>query len=63
MNLSKNRKYQYLFFSIFSIVVIFNGGNSNLLMQLNFILFGLLFLMCLKDKNYNIHFEYFFKKK
>ena len=62
MNLSKNKKYQYLFYSIFSILVIFNGGNSNLLIQLNFILFGLLFLMCLKDKNYNLHFEYFFKK-
>ena len=62
MQISKNKKYQYLFYSIFSILVIFNGGNSNLLIQLNFILFGLLFLICLKDKNYNLHFEYFFKK-
>jgi len=62
MQISKNKKYQYLFYSIFSILVIFNGGNSNLLIQLNFILFGLLFLIFLKDKNYNLHFEYFFKK-
>ena len=62
MQLSKNKKYQYLFFSIFSILVIFNGGNSNLLIQLNFILFSLLLLICLKDKNYNLHFEYFYKK-
>ena len=62
MQLSKNKKYQYIFFCFFSILVFFNGGNSNLLIQLNFILFGLLFLMCLKDKNYNLHLEYFFKK-
>ena len=59
MNLSKNKKYQYLFFSILSLCVIFNGGNSNLFIQLNFILIGLLFLYCLKDKNYNLHLKNF----
>ena len=60
MKLSKNRKYQYLFFSILSLCIIFNGGNSNLFIQFNFILIGLLFLYCLKDKNYNLHFKNFY---
>ena len=60
MQLSKNKKYQYLFFSILSIFIIFNGGNSNLFIQLNFILISLFFLYCLKDKNYNLHFKNFY---
>jgi len=60
MQLSKNKKYQYLFFSILSIYIIFNGGNSNLLIQLNFILISLFFLFCLKDKNYNLHLKNFY---
>ena len=62
MQLSKNKKYQYLFFIIFSINLIFNGGNSNLLIQINFILLGLLFFFCQKDKNYNLHFKNFYNK-
>ena len=60
MQLSKNKKYQYLFFSILSIYIIFNGGNSNLFIQLNFVLISLFFLFCLKDKNYNLHFKNFY---
>ena len=60
MQLSKNKKYQYLFFSILSIYIIFNGGNSNLFIQLNFILISLFFLYCLKDKNYNLHLKNFY---
>ena len=60
MQLSKNKKYQYLFFSILSIFIIFNGGNSNLFIQFNFILISLFFLFCLKDKNYNLHLKYFY---
>ena len=60
MQQSKNKKYQYLFFSILSIYIIFNGGNSNLLIQLNFILISLFFLFCLKDKNYNLHLKNFY---
>ena len=60
MQLSKNKKYQYLFFSILSIYIIFNGGNSNLSIQLNFILISLFFLYCLKDKNYNLHLKNFY---
>ena len=60
MQLSKNKKYQYLFFSILSILIVFNGGNSNLFIQLNFILVSLFFLYCLKDKNYNLHLKNFY---
>ncbi len=59
MQLSKNKKYQYLFFFILSIFIIFNGGNSNLFIQINLILISLFFLYCLKDKNYNLHFKNF----
>ena len=61
MNLSKNKKYQYLFFFILTIYTIFNGGNSNISIQINFIFVSLLFLLCLKDKNYNLHLKNFYK--
>ena len=60
MNISKNKKYQYLFFFILSIFIIFNGGNTNIFIQLNFIILGLFFLICLKDKNFNLHLKNFF---
>jgi len=62
MQLSKNKKYQYLFFLILIIYTIFNGGNSNLSIQINFILISFLFLYCLKDKNYNLHLKIFYSK-
>ena len=62
MQLSKNKKYQYIFFFIIIIYSLFNGGNSNLLIQLNFILFSLFFFICTKDKNYNQHLNIFFKE-
>ena len=61
MQLSKNKKYQYLFFFILTVYTIFNGGNSNLSIQINFILVSFLFLFCLKDKNYNLHLIIFYK--
>mgnify|MGYP003966965627 FL=1 len=62
MQLSKNKKHQYLFFFIFSLYVVFNGGNSNILIQINFILISLLFIYCIKDKNYYSHFKFFYTK-
>ncbi len=62
MQLSKNKKYQFLFFLILSIYFIFNGGNSNLLIQFNFIFVSLLFLLCLRDKNYQLHLKNFYIK-
>ena len=38
MQLSKNKKYQYIFFLLILIYSVFNGGNSNLLIQINFLL-------------------------
>tara|TARA_Y100000741_G_C18249753_1_gene556850 strand:+ start:154 stop:1491 length:1338 start_codon:yes stop_codon:yes gene_type:complete len=60
MNLTKNKKYQYLFFLLLAIVSIFNGGNSNILIQLNFILWSMLFIFCVKDKNYLSHLKNYF---
>ena len=62
MQLSKNKKYQYIFFLIILNYSIFNGGNSNLLIQVNFILITLFYICCLIDKNYNQHFKYFVKE-
>ena len=62
MHLSKNKKYQYSFFILILIYSVFNGGNSNLLIQINFLLISLFFIFCLKDKNYNLHFRYFFNQ-
>ena len=55
MQISKNKKFQYTFFLILANYIILNGGNSNLLIQLNFILVALFFLFCLNDKNYKAH--------
>ena len=60
--ISKNKKYQYFFFSIIIFYSIFNGANSNFLIQINFLLISFFFIICLKDKNYNLHFRYFLNK-
>ena len=62
MQFSKNKRHQYFFFLLVSIYVFFNGGNSNLLIQFNFLLISFFFIFCLKDKNYNLHFKYFIKQ-
>jgi O-antigen ligase len=62
MQLSKNKKYQYTFFLIILNYSIFNGGNSNLLIQVNFLLISLFYIFCLIDKNYNQHLKYFVKE-
>ena len=62
MHLSKNKKYQYSFFILILIYSVFNGGNSNLLIQVNFLLISFFYILCLRDKNYNLHFKYFVKE-
>ena len=62
MHLSKNKRYQYSFFFLVLINSIFNGGNSNLLIQVNFLLISSFYIHCLRDKNYNLHFRYFVKE-
>ena len=59
MQLSKNKKHQYIFFLLILIYSVFNGGNSNLLIQVNFLFISFFFIFCLRDKNYNSHFKYF----
>ena len=62
MQLSKNKKYQYIFFLLILMYSVFNGGNSNLLIQVNFLLISLFYIFCLIDKNYNQHLKYFVKE-
>ena len=59
MQITKNKKFQYLFFFLILINTLFNGGNSNFTIQVNFILTGSLFLFCLGDKNYFAHCKAF----
>ena len=62
MHLSKNKKYQYSFFILILIYSVFNGGNSNLLIQVNFLLISFFYILCSRDKNYNLHFKYFVRE-
>ncbi len=62
MSISNNKKYQYFLFFILSISTLFNGGNSNLFIQINFVLLGILFLQCKKNKNYNLHLRNFLQQ-
>ncbi len=62
MSLTKNKRYQYIFFFLILIYSLFNGGNSNLLIQVNFLLISFFYFFCLKDKNYNLHLKYFIKE-
>ena len=59
MYFSQNKKYQYLYFILLATISFFNGGNSNILIQINFILWGVLFLYCLNNKNYYTHLKFF----
>ena len=38
-------------------MAIFNGGNSNLYIQVNFILISILFLLIIREKNYSAHIK------
>ena len=51
----KSKLYQYIFFIIITLMVIFNGGNNNLYIQFNFIIISLFFLLFIKEKNYLAH--------
>ena len=62
MKISANIKYQFLFFLILIIYTIFNGGNNNLSIQINFIFISVLFLYLLKNNNFKAHLKYFYKQ-
>jgi len=57
MSLRKSTIHQSFFYFLISLLVIFNGGNNNLIAQLNFILVSIFFLNCLKDLNYKANIK------
>ena len=62
MIVSKNKLFQYLFFFFIFFISIFNAGNSNIFIQINFLVICSFLFLTLKDKNYFLHFKYFFSK-
>ena len=60
--MTTNKKFQYLFFFFISLLSFLNAGNSNLYIQINFILLNVLLIYCLKNKNYFAHLKSFILK-
>ena len=59
-----NKIHQYLFFLFVIVCSLFNAGNSNIYIQINFLFISFIFLICLKNKNYIGHLKIFlFKNK
>ena len=52
--------YRYTFLTLFTFMVIFNGGYSNFSIQLNSIGISVLFLLLLREKNYSKHIQKIF---
>jgi len=52
--------YRYTFLTLFTLMVIFNGGYSNFSIQLNSIGISVLFLLLLREKNYSKHMQKIF---
>lgn len=59
MYLSKNKIFQFIFFLLITKFAIFNGGNSNLQIQINFIILCTFFLVCTLNKNYIANLKFF----
>jgi hypothetical protein len=57
MSLRKSTIHQSFFYFLISLLVIFNGGNNDLIAQLNFILVSIFFLNCLRDLNYKANIK------
>ena len=55
MILKKNKIYQYVFFLLITLMMIFNGGNNNLYIQFNFVFSSIFFLVLIREKNYLTH--------
>ena len=62
MQKEKIKFYQYFFLLIITSMVIFNGGNSNLYIQFNFIIISIFFLLLIKEKKYLAHIKYLFQR-
>jgi len=52
MQIKKSIFYKYTFLLILTLMTIFNGGNSDLFIQFNFIMVSIFFLFFVKNKNY-----------
>ena len=57
IKLKKNKLYRFIFLTLFTSMVIFNGGYSDLSIQLNSVAISILFIFLIKDKNYFAHFQ------
>jgi O-antigen ligase len=62
MGFNLNKQYQYIFLFIIFFSSVFNGSNSDLLIQINFVLFSGLFLFLIKDVNKRQFLIFFIKK-
>ena len=60
MLVKKGKFYKYIFLLILTLMTIFNGGNSNLFIQFNFIIVSILFLFFIKEKNYLTELKHIF---
>ena len=57
--MNTNKKHHFLFFSFLGLCSFFNAGNSNIYIQINFILISIIFFISLKNKNYVAHLKTF----
>ena len=57
IKLKKNKLYRFIFLILFTSMVIFNGGYSDLSIQLNSVAISILFIFLIKDKNFFAHFQ------
>ena len=62
MFIKKNKFYQNILFLVITLMVIFNGGNSDLFIQFNFIIISIFFLLLIREKNYLAHVKNIFSK-
>src|SRR5210317_1108179 len=60
MHLTKNKLHQLFFYTLITLMLVFNGGNYDFYAQFNFIFASILFLVCQRDINYKSHIRKFF---
>ncbi len=60
--IKKTKIYRFVFFTLFTLVVILNGGYSDLSIQFNSIAISVLFISLIKEKNYFAHMQKIFTK-
>src|SRR5210317_480873 len=60
MHLTKNKLHQLFFYTLITLMLVFNGGNYDFYAQFNFIFASILFLVCQRDINYKSHIKKFF---